>query len=258
MEIISWNVAGIRACAKKGLLKFMKEKQADFYAFQEVKANEEDIPKELTLAGYEKYFSPSEKKGYSGVVIYTKHKPISIIKGIGKKEFDSEGRVISLEYRDFYLINAYFPHSNRELARLDFKIKFNEAFLQFVKKLEKKKSAIIAADFNVAHEETDLANPKQNDGNAGFTKQEREWFTKFIKSGFLDTFRIFTKENGHYTWWTYRNNARERNIGWRIDYFVTSSSLKSKILTSSMLSNTKGSDHCPISIKLDLSPAGKD
>jgi len=258
MQIVSFNVAGIRAATKKGLLEFMKSTQADFYCFQEVKATEENIPKELTIPNYEMYFLTGEKKGYSGLAIYTKHKPISIITGIGKEEFDKEGRVLTLEYADFYLINSYFPHSTRKLTRLEYKLKFNKAFLEFAKKLETKKPIIIAADFNVAHDKRDLANPKQNEKNAGFTKEERNWFSEFLEKGFVDTFRIFNQENGHYTWWTYRNNARKRNIGWRIDYFVVSKSIADKIKESTILTKVLGSDHCPILLQIDLNPTKKN
>lgn len=249
MRIISWNVNGINACLKKGLLDFMRKENADVYCFQEVKASKTKLPR-LDLNNYWDFHLFSEKNGYSGVSIYSKLKPLSIIEGISNKEFDKEARVLALEFNDFFLINAYFPHSNRELSRLDFKLKFNKTFLEFCKKLENKKPIIIASDFNVAHKEVDLRNPKQNEKNAGFTKDEREWFDNFLNEGFVDTFREFVKDGGNYTWWTYRNNARERNIGWRIDYFIVSKILKNKLKDSQILKNTFGSDHCPIFLEV--------
>ncbi|MEK6800437.1 MAG: exodeoxyribonuclease III [Nanoarchaeota archaeon] len=248
MKIISWNVNGINACITKGLLDFMKEENADIYCFQEVKATKEKIPK---IEGYHEFHSHAQKKGYSGVSIFSKIKPLSIIEGIGKEIFDSEGRTITLEFEDFFVINIYFPHAHRELKRLDFKLKFNKDFLVFCKKLEKTKPVIIASDFNVAHKSIDLTNAKSNEKNAGFTIEERNWFDSFLEEGYIDTFREFVKEGGHYTWWAYFNNARERNIGWRIDYFVLSKSLKNKLQNSIILKDVLGSDHCPISLEIE-------
>ena len=239
MKFISWNVNGIRSCLRKGLLEFMKKESADFYLFQEVRARE--FP---AVAGYEAHGMPAEKNGYSGVLIYAKQKPISVQKGIGIEKFDKEGRVIVLEFEKFFLVNAYFPHSNRELVRLGFKLEFDMAFEEFCRKLEKKKPIIIGGDCNVAHKEIDLANPKQNQKNAGFTQQERDWFDSFVKSK-TDTFRFFhPRETGAYAWWTWRNNARKRNIGWRVDYFIASSAIKIK--SAEILKDVFGSDHCPI------------
>lgn len=252
MKLISWNVAGINACVKKGLVDFMKKEDADVYCFQEVKASQLNFPKELeNLNTYNKYHSFAIRKGYSGVSIFTKVKPIKVINGVGIEEFDNQGRVLTLEFNNFYLINVYFPHSHRELTKLDFKLKFNKIFLEFCNKLETNKPLIIASDFNVAHQETDLRNPKQNEKNAGFTSQERDWFDNFLKQGFIDTFREFNKEGGNYTWWTYRNNARERNIGWRIDYFVISKKLRDNLMRSEILRDVLGSDHCPILLELN-------
>jgi exodeoxyribonuclease III len=251
MKIISWNVAGVNACIRKGLLEIAKNENADVYCFQEMKATPEKMPK--FLGGYYSFHSHAKKKGYSGVSVFSKIEPFSVIYGIGDDNFDSEGRVLTLEFKDFFLINAYFPHAHRELTRLDYKLKFNAAFLRFCKDMEKMKPIIIASDFNVAHTELDLANPKSNMKNAGFTQQERNWFTSFLQEGFIDTFREFTKEGKHYTWWTYRSNARERNIGWRIDYFVISESLRNRLHTSNILKDILGSDHCPI--KLEINPA---
>lgn len=251
MKIISWNVAGIRSCFKKGLINFMKKEDADIYCFQEVKCQSNQIPKELKMKDYEAFHSFAEKKGYSGVSIYTKIKPINVIYGIGNNPFDSEGRVLILEFRNFFLLNVYFPHSNRVLKRLDFKLKFNNHFLEFCKKLEKIKPLIIASDFNVAHKEIDLKNPKQNEKNAGFTKEERGWFDSFLNKDFIDTFREFNKEGGNYTWWTYRNNARQRNIGWRIDYFLISKKLREILKKSEILKDVFGSDHAPILLEIE-------
>lgn len=200
------------------------------------------------LAGYHAYWHSAQKKCYSGLLVYSRDKALSVISGIGDKEIDIEGRVLALEFPNFYLVNAYFPHSGRELERLDFKLGFNKKFLKFCEQL--KKPVIIASDFNVAHQEIDLANPKQNEKNAGFTAEERFWMSGFLQAGYVDTFRSFVAEGGHYTWWTWRNEARERNIGWRIDYFVVSQALKEKVEKSYILNQIKGSDHCPIGMEI--------
>jgi len=230
MKLISWNVAGLRACIKKGCLDFIKKENADVYCLQEVKST--DVP---YLEGYEAFNFPAKKKGYSGTLIYSKHKPISVSYGIGEKDFDDEGRVIVLEFEHFYLIAVYFPHSHRDLSRLNFKLRFDKTFAEFCKKLEKKKPLVIAGDFNVEHREIDLANPKQNMKNAGFTPEERFWFDYFLKQGYVDTFREFVADGGYYTWWQYKNNCRQRNIGWRVDYFVVSEKLKNKVKSSKIL-----------------------
>ena len=202
------------------------------------------------MQNYSVLHSFAKKKGYSGVSVFTKVKPISVIAGIGNEEFDNEGRVLTLEFENFYLVNAYFPHSHRKLIRLNFKLNFNKAFLKFCKNLERKKPVVVASDFNVAHKEVDLKNPKQNEKNAGFTIEEREWFDSFLKEGFIDTFREFVSDSGHFTWWTYRNNARSRNIGWRIDYFIISQGLKNHVKDSKILKDIFGSDHCPILLEI--------
>jgi exodeoxyribonuclease-3 len=251
MKIISWNVAGINASIKKGLIEFIKKENADIYCFQEVRASQENFPKELeNLKEYKEYNVFANKKGYSGVSILSKIRPLKIIKGLGKENFDNEGRIITLEFDKFYLTNVYFPHSNRGLLRLNFKLKFNKAFLEFCNQLEKDKPLIIASDFNVAHQEIDLKNPKQNKKNAGFTLQEREWFDNFLKQGFIDTFREFVKDGGNYTWWAYRNKLRERNVGWRIDYFIISNKLRDNLVKSEILKDVFGSDHCPILLEI--------
>ena len=245
MKIVTWNVNGIRACINKGLFNFMKKENADIYCFQEVRSDIYPI-----VPGYEIFGANAEKKGYSGVLIYTKKKPLSAIKGVGDKRFDREGRSIAIEFNNFYLVNAYFPHSNRGLKRLDYKLKFNAEFEKFCKKLSKKKSVIIASDLNVAHKEIDLKNPKQNVENAGFTPEERSWFDLFLKQGYVDAFREFVKEGEHYSWWPYRNNCRKRNIGWRIDSFLVENKLKSRLMDCKILKDVAGSDHCPVRLEL--------
>jgi len=248
MKIVSWNVNGINACVNKGLIEFMKSENADVYCFQEVKATKEKIPK--VSDSYHEFHSHAKKKGYSGVSMFSKTRPLSVIEGINNLLFDDEGRTLTLEFDDFFLVNAYFPHSHRELTRLQFKLDFNKKFLEFCKKLKEKKAVIIASDFNVAHREIDLRNPRENQKNAGFTIEERNWFDSFLKEGFVDTFREFVKEGEHYTWWAYRNHARERNIGWRIDYMIISQSLRNKLTKSGILKSVLGSDHCPIFLEL--------
>ena len=244
MKFISWNIAGINACARKGLVPFIQQQNADFYCFQEVKS----APDCLKQLNYNLHWHSAEKKGYSGIVTLSKEKPLNTISGIGNNTIDKEGRVLTLEFDKFFLVNAYFPHAHRELTRLDFKLQFNDAFSSFCKQLNK--PLIIAADFNVAHKEIDLRNPKQNKNNAGFTPKEREWFNQFLGNGYIDTFREFNTAGDHYTWWTYRNSARQRNIGWRIDYFVISQTLRNNLLSSSILSSVLGSDHCPVLLEM--------
>jgi exodeoxyribonuclease-3 len=248
MEIVSWNVCGINACIKKGLMQFMQKQDADIYCFQEVKATNEKMPK-FSLIGYDGFHSIAEKKGYSGVSIFTKIKPKSI-RTIGIEEFDKEGRVIVAEFAKFFLVNAYFPNSGRDLSRLPFKIRFNEELLKFCKRLEKSKPIVLCADFNVAHKDVDIRNVEENEGNAGFTKEEREWFGNFLAQGYIDTFREFTKDPYHYTWWSYMGDARARNIGWRIDYFVIGQQLRNELKKSIILNEVMGSDHCPILVEM--------
>jgi len=253
MIIISWNVNGIKACLRKGLLKFIKQSSADMFCFQEIKLSQRDLEglfPLLPIEGYETYWLTGVKNGYSGVGTSSRIQPLSILKGIDGNGVDSEGRVLTFEFKKFFLVNAYFPNTQRGLARLDFKLAFNEKFSKFCKKLEKKKPLIITGDFNVAHQEIDIRNPKQNEHNAGFTPEERNWFDKFLKHGYIDTFREFVHEGGHYTWWTYRFNARARNIGWRIDYFLISKEIKKYLVNSSILKDVMGSDHCPIALEL--------
>lgn len=253
MKIISWNVNGLKASLKKGLLDFMKKQKANIFCFQEIKLSQRDLEGMIPLIplpGYETYWLTGVKNGYSGVGISSAIKPVSIIKGIDGNGIDSEGRVLTFEFPKFFMVNAYFPNSQPMLARLDFKLEFNKNFSFFCKKLEKKKPLIITGDFNVAHTELDIRNAKQNEHNPGFTKEERQWFGKFLKQGYVDTFREFTKESGHYTWWTYRFDARARNIGWRIDYFVISKKLRKNLTRSDILPEIMGSDHCPIVLEM--------
>ncbi len=254
ISIISWNVNGIRACIRNGFLDFLKKAKADIYCLQEIKIAAEDLkesvqehlPKEYTLISY-----PAQKKGYSGLITLTKQEPTSIVTGIGH-ETDSEGRVLITEYNEFYLLNTYFPNAQEELARLDLKLDFDRHFANVCKKLETKKPLIITGDLNVAHKEIDIKNAKQNERSAGFTIEERNWMSEFLAMGYIDTFREFVKEGGHYTWWTYRFKARERNAGWRLDYFIISKKLRPMLTNSSILNDVYGSDHCPIKLELNL------
>ena len=253
MKIISWNVNGINSCCKNGLINFIQKEKADIYCFQEVKVQESKLNPQLKdVKNYNNSWLFAKKNGYSGLVTYYKNNPLIIRNGINNEIFDHEARVQVLEFDKFFLLNVYFPHSNRELKRLDLKLEFNKSFEEFCLKLENKKPIIIAGDINVAHTEIDLKNPKQNKNNAGYTIQERNWIDGFIKKGYIDAFREFTKEGNWYTWWSYRNNARKRNIGWRIDYFLISNKLKNKIKTSRIMKDTLGSDHCPIILEIEL------
>jgi len=253
MLLISWNVNGIRAVVQNGFLDFLEKYGPDILALQEIKATENNIPMEVRYyEGYYKYFNPAKKKGYAGTALFTKIEPINVSFGIGDEKFDSEGRVITAEYDKFFLVNAYFPNVQHGLTRLDFKLEFDEKIHRYLNELRKIKPVILCGDFNVAHKEIDLANPKQNMKNAGFTPQERAWMDRFLGDGWIDTFRMFTKEGGHYTWWTYRFKARERNIGWRVDYFIVSEELKDKVRNSWILSEVYGSDHAPIALEIDV------
>ncbi|NON63390.1 exodeoxyribonuclease III [Acidianus sp. RZ1] len=248
MRIISWNINGLKAIIGKGFLEFIKETNADIYLFQEVKSD--IVPIDLQFSDYSIYLNPAKKRGYSGTMTLTKIKPISVKYGLGEEQYDSEGRVITAEFEDFYVINVYFPNAGEGLKRLDFKLSFNKAFENYVLSLNK--PLIVCGDFNVAHEEIDIARPKENIEHAGFTPQEREWFSHFLSLGFIDTFRMFIKEGGHYSWWSYRFHAREKNIGWRIDYCIVSKSLNKKVRKSDILGSIIGSDHAPIILEIDL------
>ncbi len=258
MKIISWNVNGIRAVLKKGFLDFLDEHDPDIICLQETKAHSEQVDETFDNYPY-KYWNSAEKKGYSGTAIFSKTKPLNITNGLNIVKHDTEGRVITLEFEKYYLVTVYTPNSKRGLERLDYR--YNEwdvDFLAFVKSLESDKPVIFCGDLNVAHTEDDLANPNTNKttksrpGNAGFTDQERDSFDKILSAGFLDTFREFHSGNGHYSWWSYRAGARQRNIGWRIDYFCISQSLREHLKSASILPEVMGSDHAPIQIKIDV------
>lgn len=253
MKIISWNVNGIRAILKKGLLDFMTKEDADVYCFQEAKSSSEvgDIAP-LALTEYEQYWHHAAKKGYSGTAIMTRVPPISAFRGIDRKGFDIEGRALTLEYDEFFLVNVYFPNAGRGLERLDYKLDFNTRLLRYVQRLRKKKGVVITGDFNVSHKEIDLARPKGNRGHAGFTDEERAWFDRMLAKGYVDTFREFTPDEGHYTWWSYLHNARAKNVGWRLDYYIVNEEFRTQVRGSDILSQVLGSDHCPIRLELDL------
>lgn len=249
MKLISWNVNGIRACVEKGFPDFFKQENADIFCLQETKLQEGQI--QLDLPGYFQYWNYAEKKGYSGTAIFTRQEPISVAYGIGIEEHDHEGRVITLELEDFYLITVYTPNSQDELARLDYRMGWEEDFLAYIKNLEKNKPVIFCGDLNVAHKEIDLKNPKTNRKNAGFTDQERAKFTHLTESGFLDTFRHFYPDlEGAYSWWSYRFQARAKNAGWRIDYFCVSEILKDRLEDAVIYKDILGSDHCPVGLLL--------
>lgn len=248
-KMISWNVNGLRAIYKKGFVDIFNEINADIFCIQETKLQEGQI--DLSFPGYEMYWNYAEKKGYSGTAIFTKIKPILVTKGIGIEEHDKEGRVITLEFEDYYLVTVYTPNSQTELKRLDYRMKWEKDFKAYIKELEKKKPVVICGDLNVAHKEIDLKNPKTNRKNAGFTDEEREKFTELLNDGFIDTFRYFyPNEEGKYSWWSYRFSAREKNAGWRIDYFLVSEALKDKLKSANILSDIMGSDHCPVELIL--------
>ena len=247
MKLISWNVNGIRACVQKGFLEFFNEVDADIFCIQESKLQEGQI--NLELEGYHQYWNYAEKKGYSGTAIFTKKEPISVYYGLGIEEHDREGRVITLEFEDFYMITVYTPNSQNGLARLDYRMKWEEDFKNYLKNLEKTKPVIVCGDLNVAHKEIDLKNPTTNRKNAGFTDEEREKFTELLNAGFIDTFRYFYPDTkGIYSWWSYRFNARKNNAGWRIDYFITSESLKDRLESAKIHTEILGSDHCPVEL----------
>ena len=249
MKLISWNVNGIRACVQKGFLDFFKEVDADIFCIQESKMQEGQL--ELELEGYHQYWNYAEKKGYSGTAIFTKQEPISVQYGIGIEEHDHEGRVITLEFEDFYMVTVYTPNSQDELKRLDYRIQWETDFLVYLKKLEEKKGVIFCGDLNVAHQEIDLKNPKTNRKNAGFTDEERGKFGEVLKAGFIDTFRYFYPDvEGAYSWWSYRFSARAKNAGWRIDYFCVSEGLKDRLADAKILTDIMGSDHCPVELDL--------
>jgi len=251
MKLISWNVNGLRACVKKGFVDFFNEVDADIFAIQETKLQPDQI--DLIFDGYHNYFNSAFKKGYSGVAVYTKKEPLDVIYGMNQEEHDQEGRVLTLEYEDVYFVCVYTPNSKRELLRLDYRMVWEDVFKKYLKSLEKNKPVIVCGDLNVAHKEIDLKNPKTNRRNAGFTDEERERMTILLDSGYIDTYRYFyPNKEDVYSWWSYMFNARNNNAGWRIDYFLTSESLKDKLIDASIHSEVMGSDHCPIELVIDL------
>ena len=247
MKLISWNVNGIRACVNKNFMEFFNEVDADIFCLQETKLQENQI--DLNLDGYHQYWNYAKKKGYSGTAIFTKNKPISVTYGIGIEEHDQEGRVITLEFDEFYMVTVYTPNSQNELKRLDYRMQWEDDFRNYLVELDSKKPVIVCGDLNVAHKEIDLKNPKTNRKNAGFTDEERNKFTELLDAGFIDTFRYFypDKEN-IYSWWSYRFKAREKNAGWRIDYFCASERLKDRLVSASIHTEVLGSDHCPVEL----------
>ena len=250
MKLISWNVNGIRACVKKGFLDFFKETDADIFCLQETKLQEGQI--ELELEGYHQYWNYAERKGYSGTAIFTKQEPRSVSYGLGIEEHDQEGRVITLEFDNFYMVTVYTPNSKNELLRLDYRMVWEDEFRSYLLRLNETKPVIVCGDLNVAHQEIDLKNPKTNQKNAGFTIEERTKMSTLLDSGFIDTFRFFYPElEGAYSWWSYRFNARKNNAGWRIDYFLTSQELKENLKNAKIHSDILGSDHCPVELDIE-------
>lgn len=250
MQLISWNVNGIRACLNKGFEEFFREIDADIFCIQETKCQPEQL-EWLQYEGYTSYWNSAEKKGYSGTAVFTKIEPISVTFGIGIEEHDHEGRVITMEFEDFYLVNVYTPNSKRELERLDYRQVWEDAMREYLLKLDKKKPVIMCGDLNVAHNEIDLARPETNTHSAGFTKEERTKMTELLNAGFTDSYRyLYPKKEGVYTWWSYMRNAREKNVGWRIDYFIVSDRIKDKIKEAVIYDQILGSDHCPIGLEI--------
>ena len=246
MKLISWNVNGLRACVGKGFLEYFRDEDADIFCIQETKLQQDQIV--MDISGYENY---ALKKGYSGTAVFTKKKPLDVKYGIGMDEHDQEGRAITLEYEDFYLVTAYIPNSQRELARLDYRMKWEDDFRRYLMELDRVKPVILCGDLNVAHKEIDLKNPKSNRRNAGFTDEEREKMTKLLDSGFIDSFRHFYPDKeGAYSWWSYMGNARAKNVGWRIDYFIVSERLKESMKDAEIHSQVMGSDHCPVVLEM--------
>ncbi len=250
MKLISWNVNGIRACLTKGFMDFFKEIDADIFCIQECKLSPDQL--DLELEGYEQYFNYAEKKGYSGTAVFTRIKPISCTYGLNIAEHDKEGRVITLEFADFYLVNVYTPNSKQELARLDYRMKWEDDFRVYLQDLDAKKPVVLCGDLNVAHQEIDLKNPKTNRRNAGFTDEERSKFSQLLNAGFIDTYRYFYPDKTDiYSWWSYRFKAREKNAGWRIDYFCVSEKLTNRLISADIHTSVYGSDHCPVELVIE-------
>ena len=250
-KFVSWNVNGIRAALKKGFMESFEELNPDVIGLQEIKLSEGQL--DLEIPGYHMYWNYAEKKGYSGTAVFTREEPLSVSYGIGIEEHDKEGRVITLEYPDYYFITCYTPNSQRGLARLDYRMEWEEAFLEYLNRLNEVKPIVLCGDLNVAHNEIDLKNPESNRKNAGFSDEERDKFTKLLEAGYTDTFRyLYPDKEDEYSWWSYFRQARDRNIGWRIDYFVVSKVLEDKIVEASIHQSIMGSDHCPVSVELNL------
>ena len=255
MKLVSWNVNGLRAAITKGFTQFFKDIEADIFCIQETKMQEEQLDENIMaiFKGYNTYWNSAEKKGYSGTAVITKNKPVSVTYGIGIEEHDKEGRVITLEFDKFYMVNCYTPNSKRELERLDYRMTWEDTFRKYLLELNKKKPVIMCGDLNVAHKEIDLKNPKTNRRNAGFTDEERNKMTELLESGFTDSFRyIYPDKTEAYTWWSYMFKAREKNVGWRIDYFIVSDSIKEKIKDSYIYPEILGSDHCPVGLEIEI------
>lgn len=251
MKAISWNVNGIRACINKGFEEFFKQVDADIFCIQETKCMPDQI--NLQFAGYKSYWNSAEKKGYSGTAVFTKKEPMSVKYGIGMEEHDKEGRVITLEYEKFYMVNIYTPNSKRELERLTYRQIWEDEIRKYLIKLNKTKPVIVCGDLNVAHKEIDLKNPKTNRRSAGFTDEERSKMTELLDAGFIDSFRyLYPNKENAYTWWSYMRKAREKDVGWRIDYFIVSKDMKQKIKEAKIYSNVMGSDHCPVELEIEI------
>lgn len=251
MKCVSWNVNGLRACMTKGFLEYFNEMDADIFCLQEIKLQEGQI--EMQLPGYHQYFNYAEKKGYSGTAIFCKKEPLSVAYGIGMAHHDTEGRVITLEFETFYAVTVYTPNAQNELARLDYRMEWERDFREYLMGLDAHKPVILCGDLNVAHQEIDLKNPKANQKSAGFSMEEREQFTKLLEAGFIDTYRYFYPEQeGAYSWWSYRFKAREKNAGWRIDYFVVSKSIQDALINAQIYHEVMGSDHCPVGLEINL------
>lgn len=248
MKLISWNVNGIRACLNKGFSDFFKEVNADIFCLQETKCQPEQI--NLEFEGYTSYWNSAEKKGYSGTAIFTKKQPVNVTYGIGIEEHDKEGRIITLEFENFYLVTNYTPNAKRELERLDYRMVWEDEIRKYLLELNKKKPVIMCGDLNVAHEEIDLKNPKTNKGNAGFTNEEREKMTELLNAGFIDSYRYLYPEKIEYSWWSYMGHAREKNVGWRIDYFIVSNDFRENIKDATIYTEILGSDHCPVGLEI--------
>ncbi|MDO5674904.1 MAG: exodeoxyribonuclease III, partial [bacterium] len=249
-HFISWNVNGLRAALSKGFLDVVNSLNADIIALQEIKLQIDQLPKEiLELKGYQQFWHPAEKKGYAGTAVLSRNAPLQVYYGVGSSDIDREGRVLTLEFEDYFLINTYFPNAQPGLKRLDFKQAFNQALLEYMNRLRQEKTVLLCGDLNVAHKEIDLARPKENRMNPGFSDEERAWMDTLLAAGYVDTFRTFCPDPGQYTWWSYRSNARERNIGWRIDYFVVDAAGSGRVQDAAIHSDIFGSDHCPVSIR---------